>query len=1169
MLIDELKRRMENDKLNSKVTKCLYDFALTIAEKSKEHSKRIIKQLPEFDLHDEVHLVAVLSNLEQIIGEQALSALSIYELFFLYTSSYLHDVGMALPDWEIKAIQAVESENETSPEAWKINFHSKSGGPISITLARQLVTRYANELYGEFKTVKKWFFSPDTEEHLIEHLAQTIVQYQVFRSGFTKKLNALTGEELRRNMQFLRIEFIRQTHHTRAYRYIRSLGRYITEEIMQPWGEAITHDLAEVCLAHGEPMSYVEKMKTDAQYVGSETANLQFVASMLRVADIIHFSIDRAPSVLASEMQFQSDESFIHWAVKQQGVNYHVAVSGDVEKKTIKFRAYCTAPSYYYALHKYLDWVDHELVNYAKVSRRWELAFGKEASKRWSIPLADEVDRTGINYDSEKFVPAPGLSFSLDQRRILELLMGVQLYKDKYACLRELYQNSLDACKCMIALANNEKIGKVVFWLESKDNGKETYLCCMDNGVGMTKDIIVNHLLRIGNSYYSSSAFERLRVSQKSSFTPTSQFGIGILSCFMLGDRLDIVTKAMQEFDKDTSAIRCTVDGVHENFYYSPPDPVDLERIGRHGTIVRARLNEPSLISNNNDGKLWLCHFAVRRVPNIKNKKHNDILSGDWNCHIHNIITNFVGLPRPDVDVTVQLSDGNYEPIVRWDRPVTSNDLNIETADVDRLETYCRTNKLGDYYKETNTLELVKTYACSEEQNGMEFSWLLELPSYSDGASPSRGLRSVKTFGEPGIFVDGVYIENSKIRARNTELTWFCHSGQLNFTGEIRPILSVDRTSITSWPDTINEISNKLIKKVISKSIEITKNHFYKEGLMLDSPRVLAAWDYLLRHFHIYSADFLYILAKDERYANVILSDIAELTQNKQLTLQEFLDSSSLCLPRLGYYDLSRTAKLLFLAKGGNAERLVTNDFGLVVTGREFSPLVTRHSPDRDFGHTKIFLRCDDWNGKFSEFDLVTDFWPVIPSRLFDRLVSNHQRESTWLSKRAIETPKFSNDVSALGEQDACLVHPRFGLYHEDNLFMISRSQAPKNRVGRFEKASNNHWLYELNEYYNDKDKSRYILFVYISPRVLSPEEEASLKEFESSEPEYIQGVRKGWSLLFLGRTHTQPIIRTGIVPRNDMVADISDYIWQKLEGEEYFFLDGTRLHDLHIKPGQ
>ncbi|QVW34417.1 hypothetical protein KIP69_12545 [Geobacter sulfurreducens] len=468
------------------------------------------------------------------------------------------------------------------------------------------------------------------------------------------------------------------------------------------------------------------------------------------------------------------------------------------------------------------------------------------------------------------------------------------------------------------------------------------------------------------------------------------------------------------------------------------------------------------------------------------------------------------------------------------------------------------------------TAEFVKTYDCKAEQGGIKFSWLLKLPSRSRDASPSRGFKSVQCFGQSGVFVDGVHIEHNKVNFSDRELDWFCKSGQIDFTGEMRPVLSVDRTSITSWPVMMKELSRKLLQQVVSKSIEITKRHFDEELLSDDDPTALAAWDYLLGHFYTCRADFLEILAKDERYAGVILRDIAELTQDKDLTLRAFLDADKICLPRLGYHDLGQTAKLLFLGKCGNAELLTTDNAGLWVTGKGLSPIITNSNIEREFGHTEILLRCDNWTGKFSEFDLVTDYWPVVPSRLFDRIETDSRRaEKINVSERAIEIQRMGNGISALGEQDACLIHPRYGLYHEDDHSMFSKNRAQKNMVGRFDKASNNHWLYEINGHYIEKNKPRYILIIYISPRGLSPEEEASLKEFESSEPEYIQGVRNGWSLLFLGRTHVQPIIRAGIVPRKDMVAAISEDIWKKLEDEEYLFLDGTSLNELKIQQGQ
>ena len=1167
MLIEELEKRKSCDSPSHQVAKILYRFAETITDKAKGHAKRILGQFPEFDLHDEVHLTAVKSNIEQIVGKHTLSKLSVYELFFLHAASYLHDVGMALPDWELKVIEAVEAENNPNDVSWKIEFSTNGQGAFTISTARQRIKKYSNEIYVNFESASKWFFSPDSEDDLIEYLAKTVVQYQDFRSGFSSKLKSLAGNELFNEVKALRFDFIRQTHNSRSYYYVKGLGRHIPEEIMQQWGPAIAHDLALICQAHGEPIAFVEKMKTDAKYVGAETANLQFVALLLRIADIVHFSFDRAPSVLASEIQFQSEDSFIHWAIKQQGVNYDISESGDVGKKTISFRAYCSKPRYYYALHKYLDWVDQELVNYARVSRRWELSFGKSQSERWSIPLADEVDRSGVEFDKEKFIPVRGLSFTLEQKRILELLMGVRLYKDKYACLRELYQNSLDACKCMIALSDGKEKGRVEFWLERKDSGHVVYLCCMDNGVGMTKDIIVNHLLRIGNSYYSSSSFERLRTSHQHSFTPTSQFGIGILSCFMLGDSLDIVTKPMQEFADDTSVIRCVVDGVHENFYYAQPDDVDMELIGKHGTIVRVRLTEPESITDYNDGKIWFRHFVDRTEQMFKNVEKP--LFDGWDRHIHHVVTKFVSLPLLDVNVCVRLIDATRVSIIRWDRPFKWKEHGIDESDIFRLNEFCKVNGRGHRISEFDKGDIAEShneiYFCKTEYEGVEFSWLLKLPLRNEGASTIRGHAAIPSFGAFGLSVDGVHIENNSF-VNNDLLQWLCYSGHLNFTGEIRPILTVDRMSITSLPETIDIIISQLIRNVAVKTIQTTNEHIEKEGMSNDDSIVLAIWDHLLNGFSPCKADFLTEFASDNRYTNVLLSDLAALVQNKKLSIREFIDAENLTFQQIAYPRLSAIAKLLFYGKCGNATRLTLVDGGVYVEGTGLSPIVTKRVERHEHHYTDILLKCDDWSGRFAEYDLVTDFWPVIPERLFDCLSSKKNgdhAEKLSESERAIEIHRMGNGITSLGEQDPCMVHPDFGLYTEEKNY-FSQKDSEICKVGNFAKASNNHWLFELNHFHKKNEKmTQNILFMFVSPRSLNTEEGARLKEFESTAPDYIKGVREGWSLLFLGQKHPQPIIHSGMVKRSEMVRAIPVAIWKKLEGEEYHFLDGTNILDL------
>ncbi len=95
-------------------------------------------------------------------------------------------------------------------------------------------------------------------------------------------------------------------------------------------------------------------------------------------------------------------------------------------------------------------------------------------------------------------VPAAGVlkgwaGFRLDEHRVRDLLMGVQLYKDPELALRELYQNALDACRYRRArtayLDRTEPAayayeGRIAFAQGVDEDGRE-YVECRDNGIGM------------------------------------------------------------------------------------------------------------------------------------------------------------------------------------------------------------------------------------------------------------------------------------------------------------------------------------------------------------------------------------------------------------------------------------------------------------------------------------------------------------------------------------------------------------------------------------------------------------------------------------------------------------------------------------------------------------
>ncbi|MCG6202786.1 ATP-binding protein, partial [Psychromonas antarctica] len=543
----------------------LYTLASEIEKKSRAHLKRVISILTEFDLHDEKHCIKVVENIENLLGEEVLNNLSSYELFLLHLSSFLHDCAMAPADWEIKLFKLTEGTNKYNNKSSKLRHDLNA--PLKLSDAIRFIKQNKTELYKEFSEVADWLFSPSEENKLEVELAELLIKYQSFRNGYKSEItNLKSKEEFELLNKSIRTGFIRFNHHIRVEQYIKNLSKIFQQKLEQAaWGKQLARDLAAICRSHCENISFIDTLDIKSQYYGKETANLQFVAVMLRLGDIIHFSYDRAPIAIRSSMVFDSEYSFQEWAVKNNGVNY------SIDDGIISFKAFCDKPKDYFKIHEYIDWIDLEIQNYFRFDRKWESSY---------IPsLSEKVNRDGIKHDEDVFFPMRDLRFKLNQKHILNLLMGVGLYKDKYACLRELYQNALDACRSLKSSSNLILDNKIEFGLIDDDG---TYLYCHDNGIGMNKDIIENYLLNIGNSYYKSSDFFKKQAEWGGDFTPTSQFGIGILSCFMIGSRIEITTKKV-----DGKIISCAIDGPHESFYYKVVDKLDVEKLGRSGTVVK------------------------------------------------------------------------------------------------------------------------------------------------------------------------------------------------------------------------------------------------------------------------------------------------------------------------------------------------------------------------------------------------------------------------------------------------------------------------------------------------------------------------------------------------------------------------------------------------------
>jgi len=124
--------------------------------------------------------------------------------------------------------------------------------------------------------------------------------------------------------------------------------------------------------------------------------------------------------------------------------------------------------------------------------------------------------------------------FQVNLRGIIDLLSN-HLYSSPNVYVRELLQNAVDAIRAR-QLADPSHEGAIEIRLARSDTGA-AQLVFQDNGIGLTEEETHRFLSTIGESSKRSALLE-----QRSDFI--GQFGIGLLSCFLVSDDILMVTRS-------------------------------------------------------------------------------------------------------------------------------------------------------------------------------------------------------------------------------------------------------------------------------------------------------------------------------------------------------------------------------------------------------------------------------------------------------------------------------------------------------------------------------------------------------------------------------------------------------------------------------------------------
>lgn len=126
-------------------------------------------------------------------------------------------------------------------------------------------------------------------------------------------------------------------------------------------------------------------------------------------------------------------------------------------------------------------------------------------------------------------------NFKVDLKGIIRLLSD-NLYSSDKVFLRELLQNAVDAVDARKKADASYGTGKITVTYRKMSKGAQ--LVFADDGIGLTKDEIHSFLSVIGQS---SKRDDEVR----NSFI--GQFGIGLLSCFLVTNEIKVITRSITE----------------------------------------------------------------------------------------------------------------------------------------------------------------------------------------------------------------------------------------------------------------------------------------------------------------------------------------------------------------------------------------------------------------------------------------------------------------------------------------------------------------------------------------------------------------------------------------------------------------------------------------------
>lgn len=547
-----LEKHFENLAKNYSTVQEIHSLWLLLKKRIEDELIQSRSVFTNYSLHDGSHSRSIIQAIERFFGDERICQLSATDTFMLLACAYSHDYGMA----------------QTFNKIYHI---------LGSTEFKQFLNEKENKL------------------HLLEQedawAVKNILDYIKDKTPHTP-LN-----DIYFSIMLIIQLYLRPTHWKGVVNIKNDFEGLFLGHLKKRFIHGF-EGIIEICMCHGQSVSELSCLPIRADGMVGDEYHPRFVATMLRFGDLLDLDNGRFPRWFINEIahdknvipklsirHFYKHEAISHLLITPKRIEIiancrssEITHSNNVNSQITNVEQEKAQKESYKIAALISDWTEQLSQECHEMVVHWN----KIAQPNFGRPPANLNIKIYVD-ESEYMAENKKLQMQMSQERVMNLLEGTSIYKDRYVGIREIIQNAVDASLLQLwkdiiqnkYISNGLSKDSVIPFESSKDyvmsnfdlfdllNEKKAsifenyhilvevikdiprhkvFIVVKDKGIGITKEDM-QYISNIGSSKEKNVRVYKLMEKMPAWLKPSGIFGIGLQSVFQLTDCVEFYTR--------------------------------------------------------------------------------------------------------------------------------------------------------------------------------------------------------------------------------------------------------------------------------------------------------------------------------------------------------------------------------------------------------------------------------------------------------------------------------------------------------------------------------------------------------------------------------------------------------------------------------------------------